>query len=481
MSEVNPGADVSPGVDYSRKWFVLAAVSMGVFLATIDGSIVNIALPTLTEEFDVPFATVQWVVLAYLLTWATLSISIGRLGDMIGKKPIYTSGFAVFTLGSVLAGFSPTIYWLIGFRVFQAVGAAMVLSLGIALLTEAFPANERGKALGIAGSVVSVGIVLGPTLGGLIIEALDWRWIFFVNLPVGIIGTLAAQRLLPRSTPPGGQRFDFVGAFLFLVTLLTLLLGLSLGQERGFSDSLVLALLGASVIAGAGFLMVEQRVHQPMLDLAMFENSDFSLGLFNGFLVFTALSGMFVTAPFFLFDTLELSTRTGGLVLASSPIMLGIIAPYSGRISDRIGSRPVAVVGLAIVMFGYLVMQTLGADSSVWHVAAAMLPIGAGMGVFMSPNNSAIMGAVAPERLGVAGGTLSLNRLIGQIVGIAGLSTFWITRLDARALSATEAEAGAGAFRDVNLAAAGLLAIATVLAWRAYRKGTVEAVSDRAA
>lgn len=452
----------------------MVAVSIGILLATIDGTIVNIALPTLTEEFDVPFATVQWVVLAYLLTWATLSISIGRLGDMIGKKPIYTSGFAVFTVGSLLAGVSPTIYWLIGFRVFQAVGAAMVLSLGIALLTEAFPANERGKALGIAGSVVSVGIVLGPTLGGLIIEALSWRWIFFVNLPVGIIGTLAAQRLLPRSKPPGGQRFDFVGALIFLVTLVTLLLGLSLGQEQGFSNRLVLILLGSSVVAGVAFFVVERRVDQPMLDLTMFKNSDFSLGLLNGFLVFTALSGMFVTAPFFLADTLGFSTLTSGLVLASSPVMLGIIAPYSGKISDRIGSRPVAVVGLTIVMLGYVLMQTLNANSSVWHVVLVMMPIGAGMGVFMSPNNSAIMGSVTPERLGVAGGTLSLNRLIGQIVGIAVLSTLWVTRLDARALTTTETEAGAGAFRDVNLASAGLLAIATMLAWRAYRKGKVE-------
>lgn len=442
---------------------------MGIFLATIDGSIVNIALPTLTEEFGVPFAAVQWVVLAYLLTWATLSVTLGRLGDMIGKKPIYTSGFAVFTIGSALSGLAPGIYWLVGFRVLQAIGAAMVLSLGIALLTEAFPPSERGKALGVAGSMVSVGIVLGPSLGGFIIESLDWRWIFFVNMPIGVLGTLMAHRFIPPPNPPGGQRFDFVGAGLFFVALITLLLGLSFGQEIGFADPRVVGLIAASATAAVVFLSYERRVEQPMLDLTMFSNSDFSVGLLNGYLVFVALAGMFITAPFFLSNTLGLPTSAVGLTLAASPVMVGIVAPISGRMSDRIGPRPVAAVGLSIIVIGYLLMQTLTENSSAFHVAATMLPIGTGMGIFQSPNNSAIMGAVTPERLGVAGGMLGLNRLIGQITGIAGLSTFWVTRLDARLASSSELAAGAGAFRDVTLVGAVISAIAAVLAWNAYR------------
>src|SRR5262245_40098666 len=170
-------------VDYSRKWYVMAAVAMSIFLATLDGSIVNVALPTLVRDLNTNFATVQWVVLAYLLTQATLLLGIGRLGDMIGKKPIFNAGFVVFTVGSVLCGLAPSVYWLIGFRVVQAIGAAMTLALGAGIMTEAFPAKERGKALGLIGTVVSVGVVLGPTLGGIIIEAASWHWIFFVNLP----------------------------------------------------------------------------------------------------------------------------------------------------------------------------------------------------------------------------------------------------------------------------------------------------------
>ena len=178
-------------IDYSRKWYVMAAVAMGIFLATIDASIVNVALPTLVRELSTEFTLVRWVVLVYLLTVTTLILNMGRLGDMVGKKPVYAAGFIIFTIGSALCGIAPTVYWLIGFRVLQAIGAAMMMALGVAIVTEAFPPSERGRALGLAGSIVSIGIVVGPVLGGLIIDALSWHWIFYVNLPVGILGSFA--------------------------------------------------------------------------------------------------------------------------------------------------------------------------------------------------------------------------------------------------------------------------------------------------
>src|SRR5512139_2468459 len=199
-----------PAVDYSRKWYVLVAVSMGIFLATIDGSIVNVALPTLSREFDASFAVVEWVVLAYLLTLTALLLSFGRLADMLGKKPIYLAGFVIFTLGSVLCAIAPGIYWLIAFRILQAIGATAILALGMAIVTEAFPAEERGRALGITGAVVSIGIIIGPALGGLILAFLSWHWIFLVNLPVGIFGIWLVLRNVPFVQPPGGQRFDFI-------------------------------------------------------------------------------------------------------------------------------------------------------------------------------------------------------------------------------------------------------------------------------
>ena len=224
---------------------MLVAIAMAIFLGTIDGSIVNVALPTLVDEFDTTFAVAQWVVLAYLLTQTTLTLGFGRLGDMVGKKPIFTTGFVVFTVGSVLAGLSPTIGWLIGARVVQAIGAAMIFALGFAITTEAFPPTERGRALGINGTMVSLGIMAGPIVGGLILEATDWRWIFFVNLPVGILGTITALRFIPN-TKPRGQSFDFAGAVVFFAALLTFMLGLTLGQEVGFTDPAVLGLFAVA-------------------------------------------------------------------------------------------------------------------------------------------------------------------------------------------------------------------------------------------
>ncbi|MGL4648095.1 MAG: MFS transporter, partial [Caldilineaceae bacterium] len=238
----------------------MASVAMGIFLATVDGSIVNIALPTLRAELNTTFAATQWVVLAYLLTLATLLLSVGRLADIVGKKRIYVAGFVVFTVGSVLCGLAPTVGWLIAMRVVQAIGAAMIFSLGPAILTEAFPASERGRALGISGMVVSIGIITGPTLGGIILGSLSWHWIFFVNLPVGIVGTWLAWRSIPLTTPRGGQTFDFAGAAALFVGLLTVLLALTLGQGRGYGDGLIIALLVVSGLTLAAFLVIESRV-----------------------------------------------------------------------------------------------------------------------------------------------------------------------------------------------------------------------------
>ena len=236
----NPVFTPPPGVDYSRKWWVMLAVAMGIFLGTIDGSIVNVALPTLVDEFDTSFAAVQWVVLGYSARSCHPhpSRSAGS-ATWSARKRIYTLGFGVFTVFSVLAGLAPSIEWLIGARVFQAVGAAMLFSLGLAIVTEAFPPDERGRALGITGSIVSIGIVIGPSVGGLLIDSLSWRWIFFVNLPVGIIGTLTAMRFVPNVPPPGNQRFDFLGGATFFVALLSFMLALTVGQERGFADGAV--------------------------------------------------------------------------------------------------------------------------------------------------------------------------------------------------------------------------------------------------
>ncbi len=460
-----PTAPSPPNVDYSRKWYVMVATGLGIFLGTLDSSIVNVALPTMAKELDTTFAAVQWVVIAYLLTLATLTLSVGRLGDMVGKKRIYTAGFAVFTLGSVLCGTAPGIEWLVGFRVVQAIGASMIFALGMAIITQAFPPGERGRALGISGTLVSIGIVMGPSLGGLIVDQWSWRWIFIVNLPIGIFGTVAAHRFVPDVPPPGGQRFDFKGAAVFFVALLTFMLGLSLAQSHGFGSAVVVSLLGVGIVVVAIFVLIERRVEQPMLDLDLFRNRLLTINLLTSWMTFFAISGLFILAPFYLENVLGATPREVGLLVAPAPLLLGLAAPVSGSMSDRIGPRRVLVVGLLILVGGYLTMQLLQQDSPTWMIMAVMAPVGLGMGIFQSPNNSAVMGSARSDRLGVTSAMLTITRITGQLTGIAVLGAIWALRVSYHYGATIDAPAApaasqAAALRDVGIVNTALVAVA---------------------
>jgi len=453
-------------VDYSRKWYVMAAVAMGIFLATVDGSIVNITLPTLVNAFQVDFAVVEWVVLSYLLAVTTLMLGIGRLADMLGKKMLYNTGFIIFTVGSLLCGLASTVYLLIAFRVLQAIGAAMTMALGTAIVTEAFPPQERGKALGITGLMVSLGVITGPTLGGIILEAASWHWVFFVNLPFGVVGTLLVARFVPALRPQGGQRFDYWGALTLFAGLMSFLLALTFGQQDGFGAPASLALFAAAAVGLAAFVVIELRSEQPMIDLSLFRNGLFSVNLITGFMTFVASAGTVLLMPFYLQNVLGHSPRTAGLLMVVVPVALGIFAPLSGILSDRFGTRPLTVVGLALLLVGYLAVSTLSTETSMWGYVLRFLPVGIGMGMFQSPNNSAIMGSVPRERLGVASGLLAITRTLGQTTGIAVLGALWSGRVFAYAgqVYAGGATSAPAAFQVAGLQDSVLIMCALVLA-----------------
>jgi EmrB/QacA subfamily drug resistance transporter len=457
-------------VDYSRKWYVMLAVSMSIFLGTIDGSIVNIAQPTLVRVFATSFALVQWVTLAYLLVLATLLLSIGRLADIGGKKPLFTAGLVIFTVGSGFCGIAQTVGWLIGFRVVQAIGAAMITALGVAIVTEAFPSEERGRAIGITGSIVSLGIILGPTLGGVLIDALSWHWIFFVNLPVGLLGLFLTWRYVPSYQPAGGQRFDYAGAITLGVSLLALLLALTLGQDLGFGAPVVLGLFALWIATTVAFVMIEWRSHEPMVDLTLFRNPLFSVNVVTGFITFVAISGTILLMPFYLENVRGYSTREVGLLLAVVPIGLGVLAPLAGAASDRFGPRTITLAGLGALLIGYVAVSTLGQGTGALGYLLRFAPVGIGMGIFQSPNNSAIMGSVPRERLGVASGLLSLTRTLGQTIGVATLGALWAGRVQTYAAdavldnaTAAPAPAQVAALHDTVRAIVVMIAVALVL------------------
>ena len=470
----------NPPVDYSRKWYTMVAVGSGLFLSTIDSSIVNIALPTMVKEFEVPFSTIQWVTLSYLLTITTLMLAIGRLADIKGKKPIYTLGFFIFVVGSFLCGLSPTVYWLIAFRVLQAVGAVMIMALGMGIVTEAFPPRERGMALGITGAIVSSGIILGPTLGGFIIDALDWQWIFFVNVPVGIIGVCMVFLYVPNIQPAGGQKFDFWGAAVLLLSLLSLLFALTLGQQLGFSDTRIRILFVAWILLSVLFIHIEQTSSQPMIDLKLFSEPVFTTGLITGFLTFTCMAGTIFLMPFFLENVLHYPIRQIGLLLGVVPLAMGITAPISGSLSDRYGSFSITVIGLVFLVGGYISLTTLSQYTTSLGYVLRFLPIGIGTGIFQSPNNSAIMGTAPRSRLGIVSGILSITRTLGQTTGIATLGAIWASRINQLSSdfsgSAVEAPASiqVAALQDTFKVTVVIMSIALSLAiWRWIRQNKI--------
>jgi EmrB/QacA subfamily drug resistance transporter len=331
----------------------MVAVSASVILATIDASIVNVAFPTLVEELGTSFNVIQWVALAYLLTIATLTLGMGRLGDVVGKRKLFILGLGVFTVASGLCALSPDVGWLIGFRVLQATGAVMILALGAAILVEAFPPTERGKAMGWIGTAVSFGIISGPVIGGVLISSFSWHAIFLVNIPVGIVSTYLAYRHVPSTTPSQPQKFDIAGGLLMSVSLFCLSLALTLGQDAGFTSTLILTLFGVAVMAAVLFVIVELRVDTPMLELRLFRNPMLSVSVTSGYLAYLCLSATFLLLPFYLEGVLGFDVGTVGILLGAAPLMMGLVSPISGTLSDRLGIRRLTLFGLVLIATVY--------------------------------------------------------------------------------------------------------------------------------
>ncbi len=403
----------------------MAAVAIGVFLSTIDGSIVNIALPTLARELRAPFAAVQWVVLAYLLVLVTLMMVAGRLADVYGKRSLYCTGFVIFTLGSLACGLATSVVYLVMARVLQGVGASLLMALGAAIVTEIFPPQERGKAMGIVGMMVSVGLISGPTLGGIILSAFSWHAIFFVNLPLGVIGTALVLRVVPTGAPPLRQPFDMRGALLLFSALLCFLLAITLGPHASFTSFWIVVLGAVAMVGFVAFVRTELAVAYPLVDLSMFRNSTLATNVITGSLVFVASSGLVFLLPFFLQNVQGRSPREAGLLMITAPLMVGVTSPVSGWLSDRVGTRPLTAIGLGMLVFAYGFISTLTSDTSTLGYIGRIVWVGFGMGIFQSPNNSAIMGSVPRERLGVASGLLSLTRTLGQTLGVALMGALW--------------------------------------------------------
>ncbi len=442
------------------RWWVLVTVMTGTFMGGLDTYIVNVSLPTIAYSFGAAVAIIQWVPLAYLVAITSSLVIFGRASDLWGSRRLYLGGLLTFVLGSALAGAAPTAWSLVASRGLQGLGAAMLLASGQALLAEVFPEQQRGRAMAFMHVAVALGFTSGPSVGGFIVETVGWRWVFYVNVPVGLLAAVMASWALPSRRRAQGQGFDLIGAGVLATGLIATLVALTRLQQGAVGTASVLLLAGVGLLVA--FPVVERRAVQPILDLRLFRRRAFTAGLLSTFLNFIAMASNMFLIPFFLQLQLGFSPGRAGLIMMAVPLTILWSAPIGGWLSDRLGPRGPATAGLGLVTATVFTMATLGHDTSAFIVVVVLAVYGVGAGLFQSPNNSGVLGAVPRQRLGAASGTLATMRQLGQVAGIAIASTVWVTREEAYLGGglATLAAQGAG-FRDAYLVlgVAGVLAI----------------------
>lgn len=417
-----------------NKWLAILGISIGIFIFALDVYIVNLALPLMVSSLNTSFATIQWVVLSYLVAIAICVLSIAKLGDMFSKKRLYIIGVIIFTISSLLCGISPNINFLIGFRALQGVGAAFLSGLGTAIIVEVFPKEERGLGLGIRAAIFGLGIMLGPTIGGILISWGGWPLIFFVNVPIGIICSLLVAYLVPPSyISTKKHNFDIIGTLIFTITLTCFTLGITLLQNQTISFNTAITLLIISGISIVIFLFIEANVLEPMLDLKIFQSLDISMGLLLRFLGNFVIAGVIFMLPFFLELVKHYPAEQVGFLLSIDPILIVLIAPLAGSLSDRFGAKIISLIGLLFIASGCWLIGTFDTQLTLIYYIWCVIPFGLGVGIFQSPNNSLVMGSTPKDQLGIASGLLALSRMLGQMLGvpIVGALFFFITSANA--------------------------------------------------
>ncbi len=415
----------------SGHWGILLAIGMGTFMTALDGSVANTILPVLREHFDSSVATIEWVVTLYLLVISGLLLSFGRLGDLRGHKQVYVWGFAIFVAGSILCGLAPGIAPLLAFRAVQALGAAMLAANSPAILTKNFPPSRRGRVLGLASTMTYLGLLTGPSLGGWLTTAYGWRWVFYINVPVGLLGLVLSVRFIPHDAgSKSAERFDLAGATLFTVGLVALLLGLNRGHAWGWTSPATWAMLALAALALIVFVAVELRHPSPMLDMSMFRNRIFSAATLSAVLNYVCVYSIIFLMPFYLIQARGLTPSQAGALLTAQPVIMAAMAPVSGTLSDRIGSRLLSTLGMGVLALALFLYAQLGPATPTARVAFNLALSGLGVGLFTSPNASAMMGAAPPERQGTAAGIQATARNVGMALGVGLTGAIFNTFLE---------------------------------------------------
>jgi len=447
-------------------WLVFGVTAIGTFMATLDSSILNVALPVIAADFAVGLDTVQWAVTAYLLAICSLLLLFGRAGDIYGRRRVYATGFVIFTLGSLLCGVASGIWLLVAARVIQAVGASMLMANAQGIVTATFTGPERGRALGLTSTMVGLGSLTGPGLGGLLIDAFGWRSVFFVNLPIGILGFMASK-ILPANRPAASERMDIPGAIIFAGAMVAFLLVLNQGDQWGWLTVKTLTGIAVAFCLFVLFWVQEHKTEQPLVDLTLFQNRPFLFGIIAALLTFMAMSANSILLPFFMHSVLAFSVTQMGLVMTAFPVMMATVAPISGYLSERVNHALLTACGLTIMTAGLLYHIWLDQTATLSQVFIGQAIMGLGNGMFQSPNNNSIMSSVPTDKLGIAGGVNALIRNVGMVSGVAlAVALFEYLRriyLPQTAVAESETAAFLAAYRGAVFVAAVLAGFAAII------------------
>jgi len=403
-----------------NPWAILVTVSLGLFMTVIDMTILSVALPTLVRDLGASTGEVEWTLIVYTLAMAALVPMFGRISDVFGRKRLFIAGLLIFAVSSLLCAQSPSVMWLIAARLVQALGGAMISSNSLAIISDTFPAGKRGLAMGIQSIVISGGAALGPTLGGFLVTRFSWEAVFYINLPVGLVAALLAAVILPplkshRTLEP----IDYIGAATMMGGLTGLLLGLTKGGDWGWTTVPTLSFLATGALLLAFFVIWENRVPYPLIDLSLFRNWEFGIGQLTGLFTTMSMASTTFLFPFYWQGMRGMSAQEAGLLMLPMPLVFMLVSPIAGRLSDSVGARKLALAGLSSVVVGLLFMSTITADMAIAGVLVRVTIFSFGLSLFMSPNSNAVMSAVVPQKRGVAAGLLGTSRYMGQSLGVA--------------------------------------------------------------
>nr|WP_207721682.1 MFS transporter [Christensenella tenuis] len=413
------------------SWTILGVLIFMPFMAMLDSTIVNVALPVMATDLSVEMESVQMVVTVYLVAVVASILLFGRLGDIHGKGRIFMMGTAIFTIGSLLSGLSHSLNMLIIARVVEGIGAAAATANSQGLITEVFPANERGRALGISGISVALGTMLGPVIGGLIVTYLSWNYIFLINVPIGVIGFLLALKFLPRDTSIT-EKLDYRGAIFLAAAVILFVYALTEGESVGYGTYYIILSFAAAGIFAIIFILFERKGNPPLLDLSLFKNPLLTLSVLCAMILYFAINAINIIQPFYIEDVLKIDPGSTGLIMMSISIVMGITSPIAGSVSDKIGSPKIMLVGLATLTIGIALLSTLTATESVVKLVVYLCIIGFGAGAFSAPATSLIMSVAPKNKLGITGSVNMFVRNFGSVMGISILTSMLYAVMSSR-------------------------------------------------